>query len=48
MGKRDFGRRETKKTKKDVKKLPNVTLSEPSAEVEVIKKVRKNRDMEEI
>jgi hypothetical protein len=47
MGKRDFGHRETKKQKKDTKKIPQVTILKPSVEVEVIKKVRKNRELEE-
>ncbi len=41
MGKRDFGRRETKKPKKDLKKLPQVNILAPPVNVEVIKKGKK-------
>ena len=47
MGKRDFGHRETKKVKKDSKKIPQVSVLKTPVEVEVIKKVRKNREFEE-
>ena len=38
MGKRDYRHRESKKAKKDAKKLPPVSISPPSVNVEVIKK----------
>lgn len=47
MGKRDFVRRETKKPKKDAKKIPKITVLETPPEVEVIKKGKKHREEEE-
>jgi hypothetical protein len=49
MGKRDYGHREQKKTKKDPKKLPGLSISTPVPEVEVIKKGKKRegREVEE-
>lgn len=47
MGRRDYRHREVKKTKKDNKKIPQVTISTPSTEVEIIKKKRKSREEEE-
>ncbi len=46
MGKRDIKKREDKKPKKGAKKLPIVpiTLEQPPAEVEVVKKRRKVED----
>lgn len=41
MGKRDFRWRETKKTKKDVKKPVSVEVIPPVVTVEVIKKGKK-------
>ena len=41
MGKRDFRRRETKKTKKGAKKAKIASEFVPSAEVEVVRKQRK-------
>jgi len=41
MGKRDYGRRETKKTKKGAKKSSVSSEFKPPAEVEIIKKKRK-------
>lgn len=47
MGKRDIGKRETKKPKKDIKK-PMVTAAPltTAPQVEVIKKKRKHEDEE--
>ena len=49
MGSRDYRHRETKKSKKDSKKLPQVTLTTTPAEVQVIKKgkQREGREVEE-
>jgi len=49
MGSRDKGHKETKKQKKDVKKLPQVTIMTTPTEVEVIKKgkQREGRRVEE-
>ena len=41
MGSKDKGRKETKKPKKDLKKPITPSLFEPTAEVEVVKKKRK-------
>jgi hypothetical protein len=46
MGSRDYSHRERKKIKKDVKKLPGVTITTPTAEVEVIRKKKKREGME--
>ena len=47
MGKRDFRRRETKKPKKDTKRILPVTILQPSETVEVIKKGKKEGAGEE-
>jgi hypothetical protein len=49
MGSRDFGRREKKKPRKDGKKQPIIpSISEvPRPEVEVIRKGKKPKEMEE-
>jgi hypothetical protein len=47
MGKRDYSHREKKKTKKEAKKLPPVTIMTPPAEVEVIRKGKKREPDEE-
>ena len=47
MGKRDIGRRETKKPKKDGKKPSVSELLPTSVNVELIKKKRKIRETEE-
>ena len=47
MGKRDYRHRETKKPKKDVSKLSPITIMPPPANVEVIKKGKKERKEEE-
>jgi hypothetical protein len=49
MGSRDKGRKESKKPKKDTRKLPPLTVMTAPAEVEVIKKgkQREGRKMEE-
>jgi hypothetical protein len=41
MGRRDIGKRETKKTKKDTKKIAPSSIIAPSPTVEVVKKKRK-------
>jgi hypothetical protein len=47
MGKRDYSQREKKKTKKEAKKLPPVTIMIPPVEVEVIRKGKKREPEEE-
>lgn len=47
MGSRDIRKKETKKTKKDSKKTPQINLSTPLPPVEVVGKGKK-RDREEI
>lgn len=49
MGSRDFVRREKKKIKKDSKKQPIIssTFEAPRPEVEVIRKGKKPKDIEE-
>ena len=47
MGKRDYRHRESKKTKKDAKKLSAVTILPTSINVEVIKKGKKKPEVEE-
>jgi hypothetical protein len=47
MGRRDYRHREPKKAKKDVKKSPQVSILTTPANVEVIKKERKDREVEE-
>lgn len=47
MGKRNFVRRESKKPKKDAKKILPVTVLQPSENVEVIKKGKKEEAEEE-
>ena len=47
MGRRDYRHRETKKTKKDAKKVLPATILAPSETVEVIKKRTKERKEEE-
>jgi hypothetical protein len=47
MGRRDFGRREPKKHKKDTKKVSPATILSPPMTVEVIKKEKKRRKEEE-
>lgn len=44
MGRRDFSHREKKKTKKEAKKLPPVTIMTPPVEVEVIRKGKKREE----
>jgi hypothetical protein len=47
MGSRDKGHKEQKKTKKDAKKiLPIINSNAPPPQVEVIKRVRKERPEE--
>ncbi|HJX04150.1 MAG TPA: hypothetical protein VJ488_06295 [Dehalococcoidia bacterium] len=45
MGKRDFGKREQKKPKKDAKKTLKIDIL-PQVNVEVIKKGKKDREEE--
>ena len=47
MGKRDYSHRETKKAKKDPKKLPQVTVLQAQENVEVVKKKRRWKEVEE-
>ena len=47
MGRRDYRHREPKKSKKDTRKLPPVTILPPPVNVEVIKKGKKERKVEE-
>ncbi|MFC1929395.1 hypothetical protein ACFLW6_00795 [Chloroflexota bacterium] len=48
MGKRDYRNRESKKPKKEAKKLPPITtIMESPSGVEVIKKGKKDREAEE-
>jgi hypothetical protein len=49
MGSRDFASREKKKQKKDAKKQTIIAsnFDAPKQEVEVIKKGKKNRDIED-
>ncbi len=44
MGRRDYRHRETKKQKKDPKKLPQITITTAPANVEVIKKGKKEEE----
>ena len=46
MGKRDYRNREPKKTKKDSKKLSVGTILPTPTSVEVVKKRKKQRDVE--
>lgn len=46
MGRRDFRRRESKKPKKTAKKAQVISEMLPQVEVEVIKKVKKEREEE--
>ncbi len=48
MGRRDYRHRETKKTKKDARKLPQVTIMTTPANVEVIRKKKKREEEEEV
>ena len=47
MGRRDYRHRETKKPKRDEKKVAHSTILPPPAEVEVIKKGKKGKEEEE-
>jgi len=47
MGRRDYRRRESKKTKKDTKKVSPLTILPPQTTVEVIKKGKKEQEAEE-
>lgn len=48
MGSRDYRHREQKKTKKDPKKLPQITITTTPANVEVIRKRKKREEEEEV
>ena len=48
MGKRDFRRRESKKPKKDAKKIPPVDILETPTTIEVIGKGSKKKKKEEV
>ena len=48
MGRRDIRHRESKKAKKDTKKISQVSILKTPVNVEVIKKVRKKRNSEEV
>ena len=47
MGGRDYRRREPKKTKGDARKLSAAPIFSPPATVEVVKKGKKEREVEE-
>lgn len=47
MGRKDFSKRETKKTKKDLKKTKAISELLPHTEVEIIKKQRKSSEESE-
>ena len=47
MGKRDYRHRESKKPKKDARKISAETILPPSTIVEVVKKKRKEPEPEE-
>jgi len=47
MGRRDYRHREPKKPRKDAKKVSATTILPPSITVEVIKKRKKEREVEE-
>ena len=47
MGRRDYRHREPKKSKKDAKKISAATILPSPVTVEVIKKGRKEREVEE-
>ena len=47
MGRRDYRHREPKKPKKDAKKILATTILPPPMTVEVIKKAKKERKVEE-
>ncbi len=46
MGSRDYRHHEPKKSKKDAKKLPPVNVLPTTVEVEVIRKGKKQRELE--
>ncbi|MGD9393341.1 MAG: hypothetical protein PVJ81_00030 [Dehalococcoidia bacterium] len=47
MGRRDYRHRETKKPKRDDKKIAHPTILTPPVTVEVIKKGKKGKEEEE-
>jgi len=44
MGKRDYRQRESKKQKKDTRKIAPIIIIQPSTQVEVIGKGKKKRE----
>ena len=46
MGRRDYRHRESKKLKKDVKKLPPVSILPTPVNVEVVKKAKRREEEE--
>ncbi|MDP3878799.1 MAG: hypothetical protein Q8Q07_00635 [Dehalococcoidales bacterium] len=44
MGKRDYRQRESKKPKKDARKIPTTNVLQPPTTVEVVKKGKKERE----
>ena len=44
MGKRDYRHRESKKQKRDTRKIAPINIIQPSAQVEVIGKGKKKRE----
>ncbi len=48
MGKRDIRNRESKKPRKDAKKVSPITILPPPVEVEVIRKGKKKPEEEEV
>jgi len=44
MGRRDYRHRESKKPKKDTRKMAPIDIIQPSVRVEVIKKGKKKRE----
>ncbi len=48
MGSRDYRHREQKKTKKDAKKLPKITITTTPVNTEVIRKAKKREEEEEV
>jgi hypothetical protein len=47
MGRRDYRHREPKKTKKEAKKISPTTILPPPMTVEVVKKGKRTREVEE-
>ncbi len=47
MGSRDYRKRESKKPKRDTKKISATEILQPLVSVEVVKKEKKEREVEE-